>query len=159
MQYHFHLIRNILKLPYCFPLETPSAPKSDNQARGCQGPSVLRRVRAAGTKRNPLLLPRSFLEFVSLSVALSRAPLPWPGLGRGPLQNQGQRGGAQGGLQGGSEPVPELPWWLGWEGVQALNLSPGSHSHPRSLTRTRGRGHRVLVGTRGQRRKASGSSL
>lgn len=48
MQYHFHLIRNILKLPYCFPLETPSAPKSDNQAGSCQGPSVLGRVRALG---------------------------------------------------------------------------------------------------------------
>lgn len=50
MQYHFHLIRNILKLPYCFPLETPSPPKSDNQAGGCQGPSVLGRVCASGTK-------------------------------------------------------------------------------------------------------------
>ena len=48
MQYHFHLIRNILKLPYCFPLETPSAPKSDNQAGSCQGPSVLGRVHAVG---------------------------------------------------------------------------------------------------------------
>ena len=41
MQYHFHLIRNILKLPYYFPSETPSAPKSGNQAGGCQGPSGL----------------------------------------------------------------------------------------------------------------------
>lgn len=50
MQYHFHLIRNILKLPYCFPLETPSVPKSDKQPRGCQGPSVLGQV-CAGDKK------------------------------------------------------------------------------------------------------------
>lgn len=29
MQYHFHLISNILKLPCCFPLEIPSSNKSD----------------------------------------------------------------------------------------------------------------------------------
>lgn len=61
MQYHFHLIRNILKLPYCFPLEAPSAPKSDNQAGGCQGPSVLGRLRAAGTKRDSQLLTHPLL--------------------------------------------------------------------------------------------------
>lgn len=58
MQYHFHLIRNILKLPYCFPSETPSAPKSDNQAGGGRGPSVLGRLHAAGTKRDSQLLTR-----------------------------------------------------------------------------------------------------
>lgn len=59
MQYHFHLIRNILKLPYCFPLEILSAPKSDNQAGGCQGPSVLGQVHAAGTQvtKNGLATP------------------------------------------------------------------------------------------------------
>lgn len=62
MPYHFHLIRNILKLTYCFPIETPSAPKSDNQAGGCQGPSVLGRVHAAGTKKDLPILPQSLLS-------------------------------------------------------------------------------------------------
>lgn len=62
MPYHFHLIRNILKLTYCFPIETPSAPKSDNQAGGCQGPSVLGRVHAAGTNKDLPILPQSLLS-------------------------------------------------------------------------------------------------
>lgn len=64
MQYHFHLIRNILKLPYCFPLEAPSAPRSDNQAGGCQGPSVLGQAHAPeqGIKRDLPPLPPSLVE-------------------------------------------------------------------------------------------------
>lgn len=135
MQYHFHLIRNILKLPYCFPLETPSAPKSDKQAGGCQGPSVLGRVRAAGTKVTETDLPllSGFLvEFMRLLVALSR---PCPGLVWGP-PGQGQKGGTQGGLQsrlGQMGTCPGASWQLGWEGgeVRLFILSPNSHPHPR----------------------------
>jgi hypothetical protein len=91
MQYHFHLIRNILKLPYCFPLETPSAPKSDNQAGGCQVPSVLGRVRAVGTKRDLLLLPQS-VEFMRLLVAVNSAIRLGQGRVGGP-PSKGQRRG------------------------------------------------------------------
>lgn len=87
MQYHFHLIRNILKLPYCFPLEAPSAPRSDNQAGGSQGPSVLGQARAAerkgerGTCRSchhPLLSSRnySWQDSSVLARAGERSPRP-----------------------------------------------------------------------------------
>lgn len=84
MQYHFHLIRNILKLPYCFPLETPSAPKSDNQAGGWQGPSVLGQAHATdrkGMKRDsppschhPLLITHGSQQDSSARLGLGRGP-------------------------------------------------------------------------------------
>lgn len=89
MQYHFHLIRNILKLPYCFPLETPSAPKSDNQAGGCQGPSVLGQAHSRdrkGIKRDLPLLPPSLVDYSQQDSSVRL------GLGRGPRPRQ--RGGA-----------------------------------------------------------------
>lgn len=77
--YHFHLIRNILKLTYCFPIRNPSAPKSDNQAEGCQGPSVLGRVHAVGTKKDLLIPPRSLVEFVGWLLAASTGLSPRQG--------------------------------------------------------------------------------
>lgn len=84
MQYHFHLIRNILKLPYCFPSETPSAPRSDNQAEGCQGPSVPGQVPATQRKGIQWKLPAALVEFKRLLLAPSGTPGPWLGLGSGP---------------------------------------------------------------------------
>lgn len=104
MQYHFHLIRNILKLPYCFPLETPSAPKSDNRSQGCQSPLCPGAGARLGDQKGhatPAVIPCGARETAHGSewgsLAVARA-------GEGAPSNV-QRG-AQRGLQGA----------LGWEG-------------------------------------------
>lgn len=38
MQYHFHLIRNILKLPYCFPSEAHQPPDQITRLMAAKAP-------------------------------------------------------------------------------------------------------------------------
>lgn len=162
MQYHSHLIKNILKLPYCFPLETPSAPKSDNQAGGCQSPSVLGRVWAVGTERDSSLLPQSLVEFVRLLRALSRAPRPWSGLGRGP-PGQGQRGGAREGLRSGLNLIrtrPGASWLFGWEGEKVRLLTSSRTPHLRQPHKDKRKGsHGSQLAPVGKRGGAWGSNI
>lgn len=65
MQYHFHLIRNILKLPYCFPSEAHQPPDQITRLMAAKAPlswgrRLLRRERdteglAAPLSHHPLL--------------------------------------------------------------------------------------------------------
>lgn len=162
MQYHFHLIRNILKLPYCFPLETPSAPKSDNQPGGCQGPSVQGRLHAAGTKQDSQPLTRALVGFMRLLRALDKVPQPWPGLGRGPPGQQ-QRGRGPGALQSrlaGMRTCLGASWPLGWEGGEVRQLIVGPHSQPRQPHRDKRKGaYGVPAGTKGQKKAGLGIQL
>lgn len=155
MQYHFHLIRNILKLPYCFPLDTPSVPKSDNQPRGCQGPSGLGRLPAVGTERDSWLLTPALVGFIRLLEALDKAPRPWPGLGRGP-PGQGQRGRGPGALQsrlGWIRTCLGAFWRLGCEGGEVRLVISGPHSQPRQPHRDKRKGaYRSRLAPRAERR-------
>lgn len=145
MQYHFHLIRNILKLPYCFPLETPSPPKSDNQAGGCQGPSVLRWMCASGTKvtkKNGLAdpsIPSGVQETAygsqQDSWALAQAGEWYPRSkikGRSP-ERPAERVGSDGNL-----PRSFLAVWLGRRTGQALYLESSFPPPPQAASQGRG---------------------
>lgn len=144
MQYHFHLIRNILKLPYCFPLETPSPPKSDNQAGGCQGPSVLGRVCASGTKvtKNGLTDP-SMPPGVQETAHGSQQDPPGPGQGWGGIpqvkgKGEGPREACRMGWVRWNLPRSFLLVWLGSRTGQALYLESPFPPPPQAASQGRG---------------------